>query len=416
MSIIKRLCFIAALLCLVPAAAPAADKAGHEKEDHWVGTWASSPLVPSSIIENEQLKIADDGTTLREVVRITLGGSTFRVRFTNVFGTAPLVIGAAEMAPSLAGASIAPGVGKALLFHHQASVTLQPGALVYSDPIELPAKPLTNLTVSFFLPRLPGTLTEHQLASATSFQVMGNHVSDPSLAAPVKVTSWEYLNGIDVLTSSKDAAVVTVGDSITDGAYSTLDGNARWPDTLAGRLQADPHHSNLAVLNEAISGNRILREGAGPSALARFDRDVLAQSGVRYLLILEGINDIGHLKRDPQEHTTAEDLIGALDQMIVRAHAHGIVVIGVTLTPFGGADSYSEAGEAIRQAINGWIRTRGSFDGFVDMDAAVRDPVHPDAFLPGMEHGDHLHPNDAGYKAMGEAIPLTLFDLKPRTP
>ncbi len=411
MTSFRCLCSSAVILCLVPAAAAAADNG-----DHWVGTWASSPLVPSSIIENEKLQIADEGTTLREVVRITLGGSIFRVRFTNVFGTAPLVIGAAEIAPTLHQDAIAPGTGKALLFHHQGSVTLQPGTLVYSDPIELPAKPLANLTVSFFLPRLPGTLTEHQLASATSFQVMGNHVGEPTLTAPIKVTSWEYLNGIDVLTSARDGAVVTVGDSITDGAYSTIDGNARWPDILAGRLQADAHHRNLAVLNEAISGNRILREGAGPSALARFDRDVLAQSGVRYLLILEGINDIGHSKRDPEDHTTAEELIGALDQMIVRAHAHGIVVIGATLTPFGGAGSYTEAGEAIRQAINTWIRSSGSFDGFVDMDAAVRDPAHPDTFLPGMEHGDHLHPNDAGYKAMGEAIPLKLFDLKPHTP
>ena len=411
MSVFRRLSFAVALLSLVTAAAPAAGKG-----THWVSTWASSPLVPSSMIENEQMKISDDGTTLREVVRITLGGETFRVRFTNVFGTAPLVIGAAQIAPTLAGDAIAPGTAKTLTFDQQSSVTLQPGTLVYSDPVRLPAKALSNLTVSFFIPRLPGTLTEHQLASATSFQVMGNHVGDPTFAAPVKVTSWEYLNGIDVLAPVEDAAVVTMGDSITDGAYSTIDGNARWPDILAQRLQADPHHRNLAVLNEAISGNRILREGAGPSALARFDRDVLAQSGVRYLIVLEGINDIGHMKRDPEDHTTAGDLIGALNQLIVRAHAHGIVVIGATLTPFGGAGYYSESGEAIRQAVNTWIRSSGSFDAFVDMDAAVRDPEHPHSILPGMEHGDHLHPNDAGYNAMGDAIPLSLFDLQPKTP
>lgn len=411
MSILRNLSLLAALLPLIVAPAAHAGSS-----IHWVATWASSPLVPSSIIENEQMKIAEDGTTLREVVRITLGGDTFRVRFTNAFGTAPLEIGAAQIAPTLTGDAIAPGTGRMLTFHQQASVTIQPGTLVYSDPVQLPTKALSNMTVSIFVPNLPGTLTEHQLASATSFQVMGNHVGNPTLTAPVKLTSWEYLNGIDVLAPAKDAAVVTVGDSITDGAYSTIDGNARWPDILAERLQADPHHRNLAVINEAISGNRILREGAGPSALARFDRDVLAQSGVRYLLILEGINDIGHIKRDPDIPTTAEDLIAALNQMIVRAHAHGIVVLGATLTPFGGAGSYSASGEAIRQAINAWIRTSGTFDGFVDMDAAVRDPAHPDTFLPGMEHGDHLHPNDAGYKAMGEAIPLSLFDLKPNAP
>ncbi len=407
----KRLCFYTVLLSLLPTAALAQNKEGHGKGDYWVGTWASSPLVPSSIIENEQLKIADEGTTLREVVRISLGGDTFRVRFSNVFGTKPLVIGAAEIAPTLAQGAIAPGTARPLLFHHKASTTLQPGTLVYSDPFELSANPLSSLTVSFFVPSLPGALTEHQLASATSFQVDGNHVSDPVLTAPTKVTSWEYLNGIDVLSSARDGAVVTVGDSITDGAYSTIDGNARWPDVLAERLQADAHYRNLAVLNEAISGNRILREGAGPSALARFDRDVLAESGVQYLLILEGINDIGHMKRNPEEHISAEDLIGALNQMIVRAHAHGIVVIGATLTPFAGAGAYTETGEAIRQAVNAWIRSSGSFDGYVDMDAAVRDPAHPDRFLPTLEHGDHLHPNDAGYKAMGEAVSLSLFNL-----
>jgi lysophospholipase L1-like esterase len=384
--------------------------------DHWVGTWASSPLVPSTIIENEQLKISDEGTTLREIVRITLGGDTFRVRFTNLFGTRPLVIGAAEIAQTLDASSIVPGTNKVLLFHHRPSITIQPGSLVYSDPINIPSKPLSNLTVTFFIPQLPGTLTEHQLASATSFQVMGNKVSEAKLEAPIRVTSWEYLNGIDVLTSEKNSAIVTVGDSITDGAYSTIDGNARWPDILAERLQANPHYRNFAVLNEAISGNRILQEGAGPSAIARFDRDVLAQSGVKYLLILEGINDIGHLKRDVDDHTTAQDLIGALEQMITRAHAHGIVVIGATLTPFKGAGSYSESGEAMRQEINNWIRTSGTYDGVVDMEAATRDPAHPDTFLPAMEHGDHLHPNDAGYKAMGDAVDLKLFKLKPRTP
>jgi lysophospholipase L1-like esterase len=386
------------------------------KGDHWVGTWASSPLVPSSIIENEQLKIGGDGTTLREIVRITLGGDTLRVRFTNLFGTTPLVIGEAEIAQTLKGSSIVPGSNRLILFHHQRSVVLQPGALVYSDPIQLSSPPLSNLTVSFFIPQLPDKLTEHQLASATSFQVMGDQVGEAKFEAPIRVTSWEYLNGIDVLTSEKNSAIVTLGDSITDGAYSTIDGNARWPDILAQRLQADPRYRNLAVLNEAISGNRILRENAGPSAIARFDRDVLAQSGVKYLMILEGINDIGRLKRDLDDHTTAQDLIAALEQMVVRAHTHGIVVIGATLTPFQGAGYYSESGEAMRQEINNWIRTSGTYDGVVDMDAAVRDPAHPNTFLPAFEHGDHLHPNDAGYKAMGEAIDLKLFELKPRTP
>jgi lysophospholipase L1-like esterase len=384
--------------------------------DHWVGTWASSPLVPSTVIENEQLQISPDGTTLREVVRISLGGDTFRARFTNLFGTSPLVIGAAEIAQTLAAASIKPGTNQALHFHGQASVTLPPGTLVYSDPIHLAAAPLSSLTVTFFIPSLPGNLTEHQLADATSFQVMGNKVSAATLDSPIKVTSWEYLNGIDVLSPEQASAIVTVGDSITDGAYATVDGNARWPDELAVRLQADPKYRNFAVLNEAISGNRILHEGAGPSALARFDRDVLAQSGVKYLIILEGINDIGRTARDLDDHTTAPDLIAALDQLITRAHAHGIAVIGATLTPYKGAGYYSEKGEAMRQQVNQWIRTGGAYDGVIDMEKAISDPAHPDTMLPADDHGDHLHPNDTGYKAMGDAIDLKLFTLKPRQP
>jgi len=397
------------LIALKLSAAPA-------PAQHWVGTWASSPLVPSTILENEQLQISDAGTTLREVVHITLGGDTFRVRFTDVFGTRPLTIGAAEIAQTLEGSAIKPGTNQPLHFHGQSSVIIPPGALVYSDPIHVTAAPLSNLTVTFFIPQLPGTLTEHQLANTTSFQVAGNKVSEPQFAAPTLVTSWEYLNGIDVLTSPDNSAIVTVGDSITDGAYSTIDTNSRWPDELARRLQADPQYRNFAVLNEAISGNRILAEGAGPSAIARFDRDVLAQSGVKYLIILEGINDIGGTARNPDDHTTAQQLIDALNQMIVRAHAHGITVIGATLTPYKGAGYYSEKGEAMRQQINQWIRTSGAYDGVIDMEAAVRDPAHPDTFLPADEHGDHLHPNDTGYKAMGDAIDLKLFTLTPKQP
>ena len=181
-------------------------------------------------------------------------------------------------------------------------------------------------------------------------------------------------------------------------------------------MQADPKYRNLAVLNEGISGNQLLRDGAGPNALARFDRDVIAQNGVKYLLILEGINDIGRLNKYPDSGLTAADLISALNQMIVRAHAHGIAVIGCTLTPYHGAGYYTGNGEAIRKAVNDWIRNGGAFDGVVDLEAAVRDPNHPDTYLPADDPGDHLHPNDAGYKAMGDAIDLKLFNLKPKQP
>ena len=379
----------------------------------WVGTWASAPLVDAHARPAEAVLT---GATLREVVHVSIGGEMVRVRFTNLYGTSPLVIGAAEIAQTLKGADIVAGTGKALTFHGAPSVSIPAGALVVSDPIPFKFAPLSDVTVSFYLPSPSGPVTEHELGNATSYHANGNVVSSAGLDAPTTLTSWEYLNGIDTLAPAAAAAVVTIGDSITDGAKSTRDTNQRWPDELARRLQADPKYRNLAVLNEGISGNQILRDGAGPNALARFDRDVIAQSGARYLLILEGINDIGRLHNTPDSGLAAADLINAMNQMIVRAHAHGIAVIGCTLTPYHGAGYSTENGEAIRKAVNDWIRTGGAFDGVVDFDAAVRDPNHPESFLPANDPGDHLHPNDAGYKVMGDAIDLKLFTLKPKQP
>ena len=382
----------------------------------WVGVWASSPLLDGHAKNAEDALPSQSGATLREIVHVSLGGETVRVRFSNLYGTNPLVIGAANIAQTAKGAAILAGSVKALSFHGQPSVSIPPGALAVSDPVAFPLAPLSDATVSFFLPHPSGPITEHQLGLATSFHAPGNVVSNATLENPSTLSSWEYLNGIDALASSDAGAVITLGDSITDGAKSTPDSNQRWPDELARRLQADPKYRHLSVLNEGISGNKVLLDGAGPSALARFDRDVLAQSGVKYLLILEGINDIGRLHGAPDAGLTAADLIGAFDQMIQRAHTHGIAVIGCTLTPYHGAGYSTENGEAIRKAVNDWIRTSGNFDGFVDFEAAVRDPNHPDTFLPAVDPGDHLHPNDAGYKIMGDAIDLKLFTVKPKQP
>src|SRR3984957_2512659 len=406
-----RTLFVAltAALCVQPLLA----KSDHQQ---WVGTWASAPLLDAHAKPADQLVTpGTTGVTLREVVHVSIGGETLRVRFSNLYGTDPLVIGAAQIAQTLKGAAVVAGSGKPLTFHGQTSVSIPAGALAVSDGIPFKFAPLADLTVSFYLPSPSGPVTEHQLGNAPSYHAPGNVAASDTLETPTTLTSWEYLNGIDTLASADAAAVITIGDSITDGAKSTIDTNQRWPDELARRLQADPKYRHLSVLNEAISGNQILRDGAGVNALARFDRDVIAQSGAKYLLILEGINDIGRLHSFP-DSTTAAELIFALDQMIVRAHAHGIAVIGCTLTPYHGAGYYTENGEAIRKAVNDWIRTGGAFDGFVDLEAAVRDPNHPDTFLPADDPGDHLHPNDAGYKAMGDAIDLKLFTLKPKQP
>src|SRR3984885_7843462 len=384
----------------------------------WVGTWASSPRQDAHAKNAEEFLAAgtQSGATLREVVHVSMGGETVRVRFSNLYGTSPLVIGAVEIAQTLKGVAIVPGTNKAVTFNGQPSVSIPPGALVVSDPTSFKLAALSDLTVSFFLPNPTGPVTEHQLGNATSYHVTGNVVSSASLESPTTATSWYYLNGVDTLAAAEAGAVITIGDSITDGAKSTIDTNQRWPDELARRLQADPKSRHLSVLNEGISGNKVLLDGAGPSALARFDRDVLAQGGAKYLLILEGINDIGRLHDTPDAGLTAADLISANNQMVVRAHAHGIAVIGCTLTPYHGAHYYTENGETIRKAVNEWIRTGGVLDGFVDLEAAVRDPNHPDTFLPSVDPGDHLHPNDSGYKAMGDAIDLKLFTLKPKQP
>jgi lysophospholipase L1-like esterase len=379
----------------------------------WVGTWASSPLLD---LHAKPAEAVLTGATLREVVHVSIGGDLVRVRFSNLYGTSPLLIGAAEIAQTLKGAAIVPGTGKALTFHGTPSISIPAGALAVSDPTPFKFAPLSDVTVSFYLPSPSGPITEHELGNATSFHAPGNVVSSAALHEPTRLASWEYLNGIDTLAAPGAGAVITIGDSITDGAKSTIDTNQRWPDELARRLQADPKYRDLAVLNEGISGNQVLLDGAGPNALARFDRDVIAQSGAKYLLILEGINDIGRLHGTPDYGLTAAGLISALNQMIVRAHAHGIAVIGCTLTPYQGAGYYTGNGEAIRKAVNDWIRSGGAFDGVVDFEAAVRDPNHPDTFLPAVDPGDHLHPNDAGYKVMGDAIDLKLFTLKPKQP
>ena len=384
--------------------------------EHWVGTWASAPLLDGKAKNAEEWKTADQGgVTLREVVHVSMGGQMVRVRFSNLYGKGPLMIGAVQIAGTQKGSAIVPGSGKALTFHGQATVAIPAGALAVSDPVAFHLAPLSDVPNSIFLPSPSGPVTEHELGSSTSYRASGNVVGNATLDSPTTLTSWEYLNGIDTLASAESAAVLTIGDSITDGARSTIDTNQRWPDELARRLQADPKYRHLSVLNEGISGNKIMLDGAGPSALARFDRDILAKSGDKYLLILEGINDIGRLHSVP-DGTSAAELIFALDQMIQRAHAHGIAVIGCTLTPYHGAGYYTEAGETIRKAVNTWIRTGGAFDGFIDFEAAVRDPEHPDKFLPRDEPGDHLHPNDVGYKVMGDAIDLKLFTLKPKQP
>jgi lysophospholipase L1-like esterase len=402
-----------AALALILACAVAAQAKPAPAPEHWVGTWATAAVdraAPDSAFTAED-------RTLRQIVHVSLGGSLVRIELSNEFGAEPLTIGAAHIALAGNDDAIQLMSANALTFSGNPSITIPPGATVVSDPAALTLPALSNLTISLFLPaQKMSHLTVHNSAYQTSYIAPGNLVGSASLTAPAvqKTASWFFLKAVDVQLPAASAAVVAFGDSITDGTASTPNTNNRWPDVLARRLHGDKRTANLGVLNAGIGGNRVLHDGTGPSALARFDTDVLAQSGVKYLIILESINDIGHAAdpKKPYDVVTASDLIAGLTQLAERAHVHGIAVFGATLTPYVGAGYSSPAGEAIRQAVNQFIRTSKVFDGVIDFDAATRDSANPRAFLPAYDHGDHLHPNDAGLKAMGDAIDLKLFTAK----
>lgn len=357
-----------------------------------------------------QPPVAISNQTIRQVVRVSVGGNRVRVVLSNVFGTAPLEIGAAHIGLRQADATLA-GPATALTFSGSAAATILPGAVLLSDPVDLTVPALADLTIDLFLPGDLGTgpspVTTHQGASQTNYvSPPGNHAGVATMPVSTRTTSWFLLARVEVAAPAGTGAVVAFGDSITDGARSTTDMNARWPDHLARRLSTR-RGSAVAVLNAGISGNRVLGDGAGVSALARFDKDVLMQTGVTHVIIMEGINDIGIARNNPGP--SAADLIAGHTQLIGRARARGLRVYGATLTPFEGAPYWTPEGEAKRQALNEWIRTSGAYDGVIDFDRVTRDPAAPTKFLPLYDSGDHLHPGDAGYRAMGEAVDLALF-------
>jgi lysophospholipase L1-like esterase len=361
-----------------------------------------------------RLKEPIGDSTIRDVVHISLDGSALRVTLTNQFGTTPLRIGDAHIALSAGGGRLQPGSDHQLTFNNQPSVSIPAGTYVLSDPVPMPVTAFSDLAISLYLPQQTiSDPTCHEYGLSTNYFVAGDKTTEAELQGSQTMTSWCFLQGIDVRAKDKDAgSVVTLGDSITDGARSTVDANRRYPDDLAVRLHANRKTARLAVLNEGISGGRVLFEGHGPSAMARFDRDVLAQPGVRYIIYLEGINDIGQiLKPDsPEQKLTADDLIFAATQLVTRAHQHGVKVFGATLLPFGPKTPPANPQWArVRQTINeynDWVRTGAAFDGVVDFNRATADPQAPQAMLPAYDSGDHVHPNDAGYKAMADSVDL----------
>ena len=399
---------IFAVGCALLLASAAAQTPGPER---WISTWASSQQLTET--KNLPPEPGLAGHTLRQVLRVSLGGDQLRVTFSNVFGDAPLVITAATVALSMGGSAIQPESVRALRFHESASATVQPGAVLVSDPVALVADHDAQLAVTTYFSSVPASITGHPGSRTTSFIQAGNAVTEPALPDAKPVEHWYCLTAIEVAASPAAAALVVLGDSITDGRGSTTNQQNRWPDVLSRRLLAHPATAQVAVLNQGIGGNRVLRGGIGPQALARFERDVLAYAGVRWLIILEGVNDLGtavaaRAKGEPA--ATAQDLIDAYEQMIRRAHTHGIRVYGATIMPFGGFASYfTPESEAARREVNRWIRSSGAFDAVIDFDAIARDPVDPTKLSAATDGGDHLHLSAAGYELIAGAIDLSLF-------
>ncbi len=416
MKLAQKFLTILGLIVIAAGICAQAGDHGAAKAEAWVASWAASQQVP----EPENALPADDlhDATLRQIFHLSVGGSALRVHISNAFGTEALHFTSVHIARPTSPSSLAidPTSDRPLTFAGSAGVSVPPGAEFVSDPLEFSVAPLSDLAVTFHLESPPARETGHPGSRATSYYVHGDFVSAANLAEPKRVDHWYQVSEIDVLSTPGAAAVVALGDSITDGHGATTNGNDRWTDVLAQRLQGSPKTRDVGVSNQGIGGNHLLTDGLGPNALARFDRDVLAPAGVRWVIVFEGVNDLGGLARNgevsaPEHAVLVQRVLAAYQQIIARAHAHGLRVFGATITPYVGSAYYHPAplSEMDRQAVNRWIRAAGHFDAVIDFDAVVRDPQHPDQLLPSYDCGDHLHPSPAGYKAMGEAIPLDLF-------
>jgi lysophospholipase L1-like esterase len=379
-------------------------------DNHWVGTWATAPVPVDGI--------ALAGQTLRMIARVSIGGSRIRVRLSNADGESDLTVGTAQVGLRSQGSGIVAGSGGPLTFNGSPSTTIPAGALVVSDPVDLDTAALVDLAVSLYLPgEVPESspLTSHDPAHQTNYiSPVGDFASAVDMPVEAETEVFLFVTGVEVLATREVGGIVAFGDSLTEGNISQLDANNRWPDQLARRLVARQSGRQLGVVNQGIGGGRMLHDGHGDSALRRFDRDVLAQPGVTHVVILLGVNDLRKSQGRTEEIVTADDLIGGLHQLAVRAHAAGLTAfVGTVMTweneTFNGGN-YTTEGEAKRQTLNAWIRDNDAFEAVVDFEAALRDPSHPTRTLPRWDSGDHLHPNDLGYRQMADSIDLALFD------
>jgi lysophospholipase L1-like esterase len=407
----------AATLVAAQASAQAAPR------ERWVATWASSmsaspPRPPADSIDRTPSFV---NRTLREIMRVSAGGSRVRLKLSNQYGDRPLAIGSVHIALRKSGAEIEPGTDRPVTFNGRSSIVIRAGANLVSDGMSLTIPNAADVAVSLFLNDSARISTRHALGLQTNYvSAPGDFTASATFVPDTTLMMWPFVAGIDVVNPAVTGVIVAFGNSITDGVGSKADSNARWPDVLARRLFASKEPLK-AFVNAGISGNRVLSPGAGASALERFDRDVLMQPGVTHVIVLEGINDInggtyggGTNAPNPRNEVSAEELIAGHQQLIDRAHERGIVIYGATLTPEGGMRGASTARDAKRMALNTWIRTSGAYDGVIDFDKLTRDPADTTRFLPAYDSGDHLHPSGAGYVTMGEGIDLALFRKTPR--
>jgi lysophospholipase L1-like esterase len=375
--------------------------------EKWVGTWSTAPQLVEP--GNNPPSPGLNNNTLRQIVHVSIGGDSLRMRFTNEFSTSPVTLKSVHIALSTGDGAVDTTTDEAIYFNGMPEVTMAPGTAITSDPFQFALQPLTNVAITIYFGSTSPDVTGHPGSRTTSYILTGSEVSKADFSGAVTTDHWYIINTIDVLAPESAAAVAVLGNSITDGRGSGTNRQNRWPDELARRLQEHPNTRQVAVLNEGIGGNCVLRQCLGPSAVSRFERDVLNQSGVKWLIILEGINDIGGASGSQGSAKAAQDLITTFGQMIESAHASGILVYGATLLPFGGSFYDSPDHQTAWQTVNDWIRNSGRFDAVIDLDSALHDPANPLRFLPSYDSGDHLHPSETGHHMMAEAVDLALF-------